>query len=523
MGVMQVWRGRAEQKLLPKRCPALSSVSRGRLLSAAAAIWFLVYVVVWIHRTRSWPLDGDAALIRYVVEAMRHQEAPYRQIRDINEPGAYFLDWLVLRVLGPSALAFRIYDSALLVVGLVAMCSIAGKANRLYGWCGGLLFALFHAKDGFQELGQRDLSLAVLLLCSMAFAKLACDDKPTIWPRFMCGLSIGCAITIKPVALMMLLVVIPILARQRYRNRWAASCPIVAGFLIPVVAMVGFLLFWHALAAFIQTMRVMVPVHAKLGAIRPRVLLSSLFSPAIGAISILALVGLLVTRRAHYNSAVVTMGGLAGLFCYLFQMRGYNYHRYPFIAAMIATLSWTVPQLIGTDGWKRIAGYAIAAYCVVLCPLLLKETLKKPSGLSVGLSQMQADVDRYDPTGTIQCIDSVDGCLAVLVRMNRLQVTGQMYDEFLFNRALPELLQRQKDEFVEALIQKRPEVIVVTKGLFPRQSDGYDKLEQSPALEALLSSCYRLAIARDFAATQEQKSLGYRLYQLVDDRCPSGI
>jgi hypothetical protein len=55
---------------------------------------------------------GDAPLFDYVVFLMRHGMAPYQQIGDLDLPGTYAVEALVMRVAGPGALAWRVYDMA---------------------------------------------------------------------------------------------------------------------------------------------------------------------------------------------------------------------------------------------------------------------------------------------------------------------------------------------------------------------------------------------------------------------------
>ncbi|HUZ96057.1 MAG TPA: hypothetical protein VMU57_14215 [Edaphobacter sp.] len=139
-------------------------------LKAVLAVGLAVGLAVLVVRTLWWPFVYDAALIRYANFLMAHHLTPYRDIQDYNLPGSYFFDWLVTHTLGVSALAWRAYDLLLLTLAGIAMYRIARPYSRFAGLFAAMLFACFHARDGVEQSGQRDLLIVVLVLVGLALA-----------------------------------------------------------------------------------------------------------------------------------------------------------------------------------------------------------------------------------------------------------------------------------------------------------------------------------------------------------------
>ncbi|WP_213804980.1 hypothetical protein [Granulicella sp. dw_53] len=480
--------------------------------------WFAIFVGIWLYRTWGWPMIGDANLIRYVLLAMERHLAPYRQIHDINLPGTYLLDWITFHFFGSDKTGIRIYDCFLLATTTVAMSFIAGQRNRFMGFCAGCLFALFHARDGFEELGQRDLALAALLLLAIAavISTLRHGGRRT---AFFYGLSIGFACTIKPVAVVFLLTVIPII---RLRNTFSYKACLrwtIVGFVLPVAALVMFLQYHQAIHSLLQTIIVEIPYHARLGEQPLNTLIRLLFTPSVAIWLVCVISGYWLFHDHPVEERITMWGIVAGALSYLLQLRGFNYHRYPFVAALIMSLTLFLIRMLESKGWKYVYGISLAVYCCVLAPLFVGASLKRPLTTPPGLAQLESDLDQTKKDATYQCIDTIEGCIAALVHIHRYQITGEMYDEFLFHNSIPIALEERRRQFLMDLVRNPPTVIVVTKGLFPETTDGYQKLSQWPSFREWLTSCYSLRTEQFFPETRTARSFGYRLYYLSTQSC----
>ncbi|MGB7199744.1 MAG: hypothetical protein WBG23_15650, partial [Acidobacteriaceae bacterium] len=141
-------------------------------------------VVIFVCTTWHWPFVGDEAFIRYVIFLMHHGMAPYRDIVDINMPGAYAVDWLVVRLFGSGSLAWRIFDFALMGLATVAAVAIARPYDWFAGIYAGFLFMLIHGRDGVAQAGERDLTMSVLLLGAVALLFYARRNKSWVATAF---------------------------------------------------------------------------------------------------------------------------------------------------------------------------------------------------------------------------------------------------------------------------------------------------------------------------------------------------
>jgi hypothetical protein len=103
----------------------MSFMISSSMLKLVGAFVLLACVVIFVCTTWHWPFVGDEAFIRYVNLLMHHGMAPYRDIVDINMPGAYAVDWLVVHLFGSGSLAWRIFDFALMGLATLATVAIA--------------------------------------------------------------------------------------------------------------------------------------------------------------------------------------------------------------------------------------------------------------------------------------------------------------------------------------------------------------------------------------------------------------
>lgn len=63
--------------------------------------------------------------MHYVAFLVDHGKAPYRDIAEMNMPGAPMVDYLVIHILGPGSLAWRLFDLGLIGSAILAMVAIA--------------------------------------------------------------------------------------------------------------------------------------------------------------------------------------------------------------------------------------------------------------------------------------------------------------------------------------------------------------------------------------------------------------
>lgn len=221
------------------------TLRRAGALAGTLVLLGCVAAFLWI--SRAWPLVNDAALMDYVVFLMRHGMAPYREINDINLPGAYVPQWLLTALATalhlPQAVVWRWMDAGVLLLAGLAMVRIARPHSWFAGVFAGALFALYHGRDGIGQAGQRDLWMTTLLLWAVALlldATRRPEQAGAPWRVGCYGLLLGVATTIKPFAAAYLFLVMLFVRRQRGTRKlllWAG-----AGFALPLLAAWIFLL-----------------------------------------------------------------------------------------------------------------------------------------------------------------------------------------------------------------------------------------------------------------------------------------
>lgn len=487
-------------------------------------------VAVYVAHSLSWPLVNDAALIRYATFLRQHHFAPYREIVDYNLPGSYFADWLVVHTLGASAFAWRIYDLSLVAIACVSMYRIARPYDRFAGFYAAAGFALFHARNGIAQAGQRDLAMAALILAGAAIL-LYRPERCRLLAASFFGLCIGAAATIKPTAVLALpLVLLPLRAKGEGevprlttalpgRGRIAGAA--FAGLLVAPLAGLAWLQQAHSTASFWTIVSQLVPLHARLGYLGFWPLFTRIFTAAHGVIALLAIFLMLRCRDTKLNRLrlFLVVGMAAGLLSYFVQAKGYPYHRYLFVAFLFLFASMEFSHALRWPGYRRILGAGGLIFLLVLGVLSAVRSVRDrwPIEPTRSLARDLNALGGATLSGDVQCIDTIDSCLTTLYRLHLVQSTGMMYDEFLFlspdsaNPGQTAVLAELRHDFLAELAGRPPRVLIVTPWLFPDGPDHYAKLSQWPQFQRFVKGCYELQAQRDFPESAQQHP-GYRLY-----------
>jgi hypothetical protein len=475
-------------------------------------------------RIISWPLIGDASLLHYTVFLISHGMAPYRELQEINMPGAYFVDWAVMRTLGTSAVAWHVFDISLILSTFITTLIIALPYDWFAGLFASSLFGMIHARDGITQSGQRDLTIAVLMLLSYALIFLALRSG-RYFPTFCSGVLASFAILVKPVAIP---VAIGILAMSLWelRKRHATVKTHLSlwgtGFLIPLGITAAYLVEWHSLSAFFDILLGPVRYHASLGRLDFGTLIARLTSqtlPLILGALVLVPVSLKLFKNWEYSALLV--GSLTGAFCYLVQGKGYSYQRYPFEIFTLLLVALVLTNALQKAGWPRaVAALTILYGCFVLAPVSTAKALAY-NGTQDDFGQML----RRDLTSLggpaldrkVQCLDTFAGCLRVLYEMRLVQSTGLMYDEFLFNPDKSGVVTATRERFLTQIRQNPPSVFVVTDQVYPNGHPNLDKTLRWPLLAEELRKNYLVFAEHHPTRTQEWEGKpllpsAYRIY-----------
>jgi hypothetical protein len=502
-------------------------------LKFAASCALAMMVLSFFVLTRRWPIVGDASLIHYICFLMDHGMAPYRDLGDMNMPGAYIVEWTVMHVLGGSDLAWRTFDFTLMLIATISFLTITSPKNRFAGWFAAALFILVHGRDGLGQSGQRDFSMAISLLVSTAFLFHAVR-RNNPWLFFLFGLFAGIAATIKPTVVPFggVLLTLALIALRRRgqsvsRRAWIAS----AGFTIgPVIACI-FLWKQHAITAFVRGFSGIVPYYANLGH-RP---LSFLLLHSVSPLLSLAIIWLILLWPARlpfqWERVALFFGAGFGLLSYLVQARGYPYYRYPLLVFLLPLMALDFDSAIQIKRNRLVRclgvlGFAVG--CLVIAPtsLALISRYETHTDFISSLEQNLIALGGSKLSMHVQCIDSISGCGSTLYKMRLVQSTGVLSDFLLFGSDNTPVVKETREKFFQAITRQPPQAIIVSSWLHIDGPDEYQKLSRWPQLTSYLTANYSLQTEwrpsrQDHWWSRQQWPNGYRIYVLKGTTGPN--
>jgi hypothetical protein len=489
-------------------------------------VLFILCLAILVGYTLRWPLVNDAAYIHYVVFMLEHHHAPYRDLIDVQMPGAYAVDWLVMHTLGAGAVAWHLYDLGLLILAGIAMYILCKPHGRFAGFYAASLFAAFHARDGIAQSGQRDLTVSVLVFGGVAIL-MSQRWRDSLASRLGFGLCLGTAFTIKPTAILFLacFYFLPECSTRGTGQRLRQTLEIMSALLLPPIAVGLWLLENHALQAFWTTASMLVPLHARLGHPGLAYLLKWALSPSLLGLSCLAIACRFLGRVRLPERKLFLVGTLCGAASYFIQGKWFPYHRYPAYIFLFPLLTLELLLAIREAGRTRILGYTGLALGTIAVPLCVSRAIhdrwpmETETSLTADLQALALPGKIEALSGHVQCLDSISSCATTLYDLNLAQATGQMQDEILF--APPEKesptqvmeIAKLRKDFLTRLTQDPPRVLIVSPWLFPEGPDSYQKLQRWPALSSLLRKRFRLRDERRFSPNINGPA-GYRLYVL---------
>lgn len=479
------------------------------------SVYFLTCVIWFVAHSAHWKLVNDAAQIHYVCFLMDHGMAPYRDILEINWPGTYVVNWSVMHTLGAGAPAWRIFDLTLMGVSCWAMVAIAAPYDWFAGVFGAALFILYHGRDGAGQEGQRDLIIAVLLLCAYAFL-FASFRSRRMWPLFAFAVCAGAAATIKPTPLPFVLLLLVVAAMRPKRAGEPILKPtlcMLLGLLIPLAVVGAFLICEHSLAAFWSLMHEAMPFYHSLGAVSFPTLMALIATPSVMTLALLAL-SIAVIKRDWWNweGKMLIAGILFGIASYLGQGKSFPYHRYPMLAFLFLWAGLQMVSALRSRGMVRALGMIGVGLAVILAPIYVKQSIHRvwDTEFTDSLTADLRLLAGHPLSGHVQCIYVPSDCDTALYQTRLVQSTGLLYDYLIFGSAQQQVIRDVRERFWQQFQRNTPQVVIVGGGLFP-DGRGYEKLASWPLFEQELASHYVLFRDRTFRPN-EYGPRAYRIY-----------
>lgn len=473
-----------------------------RLTLATSLIISALLFVLW---SRHWPLVGDASLIHYIGFLIQHGMAPYRVVGDMNMPGSFLIEIAAMHVFGPGALALRIFDLTLLAAATASFAVLTRRSGWFPAIFAGALFALVHGRDGLVQGGQRDLTMAVLLVAGTAALALAVRHRNAAAMAAF-GLLAGLALSIKPTAIPLSLSQLLIAIYALRKRQVPLAKPLLSAGLGVVVApaiALAFLIQQQAVAAFWANLHGLVPYYASLGHKPLGFLLLHSISPLMPLVLIWLAVLALLRPRLDWERALLLTGVAFGLLSYILQARGFPYYRYPLLAFLLPIMALDFTEAMPLPRAATLRRKGVAALAVValgvgglfLAPqsaILIHRYRWWEADFNTTLEQNLNRLGGQSLSSHIQCIDSISGCDTTLYKMQLLPATGILLDFPLFGRDDLPVVQQARTHFREAVFQNPPQVIVITSALYVDGPGDYQKLARWPELTTFLDTRYTL-------------------------------
>ena len=471
-----------------------------RILRAAVLLALSLSVLSAVMGTIHWPIVGDSPVLHYTTFLLDHGKAPYTQIIEMDLPGTYAIEWTARHALGNGPLAWRMADFLLVAIIWISMVLISAQTDWLGGFWAGAMFALIHFRDGPTHTGQRDLMMAAMLLPGCVALLFAVHrNRPWLYTLF--GLFLGAATTIKPSGIFFAAAFAALLwthLHQLHRPRTGPILDATLGFFIPLLASAAWLQHYGALGAFFSTMRGLSAYHASLGRPSLAALIVGSFPSVLLAVAIPAL-PIFIARKPwrHWQGQVVLAGVILGCVSYILQGKGFPYHRYPTEAFLFLLIGILAFRALHSTTWTRYAAIAT---------ILLGALFLAPISASIANHfdwrdqefnrSLASDLNRLGGQtlqNQVQCFDNTAGCTNTLYNLQLVQATGYLYDCYAFQSKPSPYQDRYRDDFLTAVEQADPRVVVVSDQDCFTMNRGFARLDRWPQFEAYIAGNYTLA------------------------------
>jgi len=479
---------------------------------------FAASVSYYVCSSRHWQMAIDSPIMHYVNFLMDHGLKPYTDITDNNMPGAYFTESWAMHVFGAGDLGWRLYEFFLLTVLTGALVVIAKPCDWLAGVFAGGLFIIVHGTEGPNFAVERELVILVLLVVAYAAVFTASRRR---WPTLMllAGFASGLAASIKPTFLPLPIALFALMAFVQWRKKispiaylaWA-----LAGLVIAAALDIRFLLHYDALQGFLFIMRKVLPAYGSLQRFGVGHLISLMLPLGFVWLIVLILAAAISRWVRHgrwtWEQWAVAMGIAFGLLSYFVQGKGFEHHRYTYLALMFLLLGIELMSALKQRGASRVLGIAAVLFLLLwIVPYYGREIHRRGSGQAVIPNAMEADLQALggarELQQKVQCFDLVYGCLNALYHLQIVENTGFTGDLLFFNKKEDGAVKYYRDLYW-SLENKNPATVIVLSNEVLLQPNSFDKIYGYPRWANYLAQNFTQINQRTFPPNGD----AYRIY-----------
>ena len=498
-----------------------------RALLVAGALCLVALAV----SSLGWHMNQDSPILFYegFLLDQRHL-VPYRDFFDMNVPGAHMVNLLAGRVFGFTEVGFRTADLLYACVLLGLTWRVMQAFGRVVAWCAVVCCGLLYFLSGEPLSFQREYIVLAPILFAVA---VLCEPR---WPRSLrcalAGLCIGTAVTIKPQAA----IALPLFAGFEWRDArrlggrpqaWLAAACTVAGFSVPLLLAIGYLLGHGALEPFVDIAGTYWPLYNSLSGEWPVRILSG-FERAMYVARHYVLAGLhpglplvfagtigafIALRRSTLPPAARSRVRLLVALAFCFSLTAaaagkfWPYHWFPFdyVAMMVSSLCLVTPAP-GARLRRGLVPFALMLMFVALP--WLAGMLRRPGG-ELRFDQIQQIAShlqrRLTAQDTVQPLDWTGGAVHAMLLANATPATRFLYDFHFLHHVSHPYIQRLREELMDRLRQAPPRFMIAVH--HRTTMAGPDTDQSFDDLDVMLRDHYDRAVVGDGFTIWERRSI----------------
>lgn len=346
-------------------------------------------VLAILSPTLLFPYGRDQGVFAYVGSAIARGELPYRDVWDLKPPGIYLIYALLARLVGdpgePLMLALRVADLAvaagvgMLLAALVRRLSDPSADTALTeaaGWGAAGWYAILYLQGTFWSMAQAE-AWANPLVLGAALLLLLPTARGQIGLAVVAGLLVGAAAVLKFTTVALILPFLWSAGRREDGWKLREFAAFVAGGLLPLLAIAGWLRGAGIWGDYIDIQHGFVAPYTRLNAASLWTRITNLFGyglPWVGQVwlpVILAVAGAMGPRFRNPAGRRLLLGCLGmGLLAVWVQNKYFGYHWQTVLPALsllagmgtVALLQCVRPQLTRVHASVLAV---VAAWCVL--------------------------------------------------------------------------------------------------------------------------------------------------------------
>lgn len=511
-----------------------------RLIKLALIFLSALLVLVGIL-SLSWQFQHDSPIMLYIAFLMDHFAfVPYRDIFDMNMPGAYFAYYLIGKSFGYTDIGIRCADLLILITMLLVNWLWMKKISGKVAWLGSVVWGLVYLSFGPGMSLQREY--LVLLPVMIGVLIFSCTPKNLFFRNLAVGLFFGIAATIKPHAAIGLIPLIAFDIPHNVRDTthfgikaWEffkqIIFPMVIGFSLPFGIVLYYLWSCGAAKDFLEIATHFWPLYTHLngehkalyGFSRILDLLQNYrklggFAAWLAPAAIGSYIALYHSMQTSVlKRQIIILIGLA--ICYsiypVFAGQFWAYHWLPFLFFIIQASSLCLIEQTGNAGiGRRLYPIIILAFIAFLAmPVTIYMTFLPGQKLHPPKEGRVDEIvtflkPRLQIGDTVQPLDWTGGAVHAMLILKARIATPFIYDFYFYHDVSNEYIQGLRRTFIADLRESQPRYIIDVVGEFKPWVSGMDTTREFKELQLLLDEDYVIVFSGD----------GYHIYELRHDQ-----